>query len=76
MGRPKMAGATFNEEEVWSLLGRVREALGEFLPETVIDDEAESVEAEVDELVKAVQFLGNLPPRSDLASLNRKFRTT
>jgi len=26
--------------------------------------------------VKAVQFLGNLPPRSDLASLNRKFRTT
>lgn len=70
-----MAGATFNEEEVWSLLGRVREALGEFLPETVIDDEAESLEAEVDELVKGVQFLGNLPPRSDLASLNRKFRT-
>jgi len=70
-----MASATLNEEDVWSLLGRVREALSEFLPEAAIGDGAQDLDAEVDDLVKGIRLLGNLPPRSDLAALNRKFAT-
>lgn len=70
-----MAGATYDEEEVWSLLGRVREALSEFLPDSAMGDGAQDIEGEVEDLVKGIQFLGNLPPRSDLAALNRKFAT-
>jgi hypothetical protein len=44
-----MASATLNEEDVWSLLGRVREALGEFLPDAAIGDGAQSLDAEVDD---------------------------
>ncbi|MGO4125741.1 hypothetical protein AB4Z01_15170 [Inquilinus sp. YAF38] len=68
-----MSGAALSEEEVWSLLGRVREALGEFLPESAIGDGAQDLEAEIDDLTKGIRFLGNLPPRADLAALNRKF---
>ena len=62
-----------DEEEVWNLLGRVREALNEFLPETVLSGDAQTFDAEVDQLVKGVQILGSLPPRADLTTLNRKF---
>ncbi|WP_343711930.1 hypothetical protein [Inquilinus sp.] len=68
-----MSGAMLNEEEVWSLLGRVRESLGEFPPESAVGDGAQSLDEEVDDLVKAVRFPGNLPPRADLAALNRRF---
>ncbi|TSD83577.1 hypothetical protein FFK22_037135 [Mycobacterium sp. KBS0706] len=68
-----MSGSALSEEEVWGLLGRVREALGEFLPESTIGDGALDLEAEVEDLVKGIRFLGNLPPRADLAALNRKF---
>jgi hypothetical protein len=47
--------------------------LGEFLPESAIGDGAQSVDAEVDELAKGIHLLGNLPPRSDLSALNRKY---
>jgi len=62
-----------DEEAVWDLLGRIRDALGEFLPDRALSDEVQTFDAEVDQLVKGVRILGNLPPRADLTTLNRKF---
>lgn len=47
-----------DDEAVWTLLGRIREALKEFLPEDVLSDEPQTPEEEVDEIVKGIRMLG------------------
>ncbi|MGL4965189.1 MAG: hypothetical protein ACRC67_28445 [Inquilinus sp.] len=47
-----------DDEAVWTLLGRIRETLYEFLPEDVLSDETQTPEEEVDEIVKGIRMLG------------------
>lgn len=49
---------TIDTDEVWELLGRIRVALMEFIPEHALDDEVETFEDEVREIEKGIRMLG------------------
>jgi hypothetical protein len=57
-----MSARVLTADEVWELLGRIRVALHEFIPEHEMSDDVEELDQEADEIIKGIKVLGGARP--------------